>query len=80
MAGWARPRLQFDIKTAGTLLSINRTYSGSWSLWAFVTGVSFPAPAYRPVVRVMGVPRLVEERGEEEVDSRQLKKEKKQIS
>src|SRR6266702_1801933 len=43
------PALRIKLETAGTLLSINPTESGRWSLRAFATRVSFSAPAYRPV-------------------------------
>src|SRR5712691_9509013 len=51
------PRLQINCESAGTLLSINGTNFDRWSLWAFVTGVSFPAPANGTVGRVTRVPR-----------------------
>src|SRR5712692_9406395 len=45
------PRLQIELETAGTLLSLNPTESGRWSPRPFRTRVSYPAPAYRPVRR-----------------------------
>ena len=47
------PRLEISCESTGTLLSINHTEFDGWSLWAFVTGVSFPAPVIRSVVRVI---------------------------
>jgi len=43
------PRLQINGETLGYPAYLNRTNSNRWRLWAFVTGVSFPAPAKRPV-------------------------------